>query len=47
MANHNHKVAGYFAFASPSEVVCTGDACVISGSVKAMKNLKLWSNWVY
>ena len=31
---------GYFAFASPTEVVCTGnygDACVISGSVRAMK----------
>jgi len=38
MANHNHKVVGYFAFASPSEVVCTGEACVITGSAKAMKS---------
>jgi len=40
MANQNRKVIGYFALASPTEVVCTGDrgdACVISGSVKAMK----------
>jgi len=37
MADRNHKVIGYFAFASPTEVVCTGetgDACVISGSVR-------------
>lgn len=40
MPDHNHKVIGYFAFASSTEVVCTGDAgdaCVISGSVQAMK----------
>ena len=40
MADPNRKVIGYFAFASPTEVVCTGDAgdaCVISGSVRAMK----------
>jgi len=40
MADHSRKVIGYFAFASPTEVVCTGDkgdACVISGSVRAMK----------
>jgi hypothetical protein len=40
MADRNRKVIGYFAFASPTEVVCTGktgDACVISGSVRAMK----------
>ena len=40
MANQNRKVIGYFALASPTEVVCTGDrcdACVISGSVRAMK----------
>lgn len=40
MPDHNHKVIGYFAFASPTEVVCTGDAgdaCVISGSAQAMK----------
>ena len=37
MANRNRKVIGYFAFASPTEVVCTGNACVISGSVRTMK----------
>jgi hypothetical protein len=40
MADNSRKVIGYFAFASPTEVVCTGDqgdACVISGSVRAMK----------
>ena len=40
MANPNRNIIGYFAFASPTEVVCTGDrgdACVISGSIQAMK----------
>ena len=40
MAGRSRKIIGYFAFASPTEVVCTGDrgnACVISGSVRAMK----------
>lgn len=40
MANLKRKVIGYFAFDSPAEVVCTGDrgdACVISGSSRAMK----------
>ena len=40
MADRNRKVIGYFAFASLTEVVCTGDkgdACVISGSVRTMK----------
>ena len=40
MADRSRKVIGYFAYASPTEVVCTGDAgdaCVISGSVRAMK----------
>lgn len=40
MADRSRKVIGYFAFSSPTEVVCTGDqgdACVISGSVRAMK----------
>lgn len=26
------KVIGYFAHASPTEVVCDGDACVVAGS---------------
>jgi hypothetical protein len=40
MGNRDQKVIGYFAFASPTDVVCTGeagDACVISGSTQAMK----------
>jgi len=40
MADNSRKVIGYCAFASPTEVICTGDqgeACVISGSVRAMK----------
>ncbi|MEA2095432.1 MAG: hypothetical protein U9P73_01895 [Candidatus Cloacimonadota bacterium] len=40
MADRNRKVIGYFAFASPTDVVCTGDrgdACVISGSARSMK----------
>jgi hypothetical protein len=31
------KVIGYFAYTSPSEVVCDGDACVIAGSEASMK----------
>jgi len=34
----NSKVIGYFAFNSPSEVICDGDACVISGSEQSMKD---------
>lgn len=30
------KVIGYFANLSPTEVVCDGDACVISGSEEEM-----------
>jgi hypothetical protein len=37
MADRNCKIIGYFAFASPAQVVCTGNACVISGSVRTMK----------
>ena len=32
------KVIGYFAYNSPTEVICEGDACVISGSEEAMHN---------
>ena len=31
-AAEDTKVIGYFAYASPSEVVCDGDACIIAGS---------------
>ena len=40
MADSSRKVIGYFAYTSPTEVLCTGDAgdaCVISNSVRAMK----------
>lgn len=33
----NHKVIGYFAYASPTQVVCDGDACVIAGSKAKME----------
>jgi hypothetical protein len=32
------KVIGYFAYSSPTEVICDGDACVISGSEESMRN---------
>ena len=32
------KVIGYFAFSSPTEVVCDGEACVIAGSERAMRD---------
>ena len=32
------KVIGYFAFSSPTEVICEGDACVISGNEQGMRN---------
>ena len=31
-AANDTKVIGYFAYASSSEVVCDGDACIIAGS---------------
>ena len=37
MANADTKVIGYFAYSSPQAVVCTGKACVISGSEQAMR----------
>jgi len=39
MSVYNTKVIGFFAYASPSEVVCTdGAACVIAGSQKTRKH---------
>ncbi len=38
MSDRYSKVIGYFAYASPTEVVCTGKACVISGSQRAMRD---------
>ncbi len=38
MSQRDSKVVGYFAYSSPMGVVCTdGDACVISGSMEAMR----------
>lgn len=37
MTAHRSQVMGYFAYASPNAVVCTGTACVISGSRRAMQ----------
>ena len=37
-SDRDSKVIGYFAYVSPAEVVCTGDACVISGSESAMRD---------
>jgi len=37
MSARRGKAIGYFAYTSPTEVVCTGDACVISGSRRAME----------
>ena len=38
MAKRDSKVIGYFSYSSPTEIVCTGNACVISGSNKAMRD---------
>jgi len=37
MSSRYTKVIGYFAYASPTQVVCTGDACVISESERSMR----------
>lgn len=38
MPRHETKVVGYFAYLSPTEVVCSDvDACVVSGSIEAMR----------
>ena len=38
MSDRYGKVIGYFAYTSPTEVVCTGKACVISASQRAMRD---------
>ncbi|MBK8989379.1 MAG: hypothetical protein IPM39_25515 [Chloroflexi bacterium] len=42
-AHHSRhdKVIGYFAYESPTRVVCTGAACVIAGSRRAMQQYLL------
>ena len=37
MLERDTKVIGYFAYASPEAVVCSGKACVIAGSEAAMR----------
>jgi len=32
------KVIGYFAFSSPTAIICEGDACVIAGTEKRMRD---------
>ncbi len=38
MSASHSKIIGFFAYASKTEVVCTGNACVISGSEKLMRD---------
>ena len=37
ISDRDSKVIGYFALASPTEVVCTGPACVIASSEASMR----------
>jgi hypothetical protein len=41
MSAHHSQVIGYFAYESPTRVVCTGTACVIAGSRRAMEQYLL------
>ncbi len=41
MSAWHSKVIGYFAYTSPTTVVCTGNACVISGTRRAMEEYVL------
>jgi len=36
MSARHSKVIGYFAYESPTMLVCSGEACVIAGSRRAM-----------
>lgn len=38
MSDRDTKVIGFFAYAPPMNVVCSGRACVIAGSEQAMTN---------
>jgi len=38
MSKRDSKVIGYFSYSSPTEIVCTGNACVIAGSNKSMRS---------
>jgi hypothetical protein len=37
LADRDSKVVGFFAYSTPTRVVCTGRACVVAGSEEAMK----------
>jgi len=37
LADRDTKVIGYFAYSAPTQLVCTGHACVIAGSEAAMR----------
>jgi hypothetical protein len=41
MSTSHNKVIGYFAYVSPTTVVCTGEACIIAGSRHAMEEYLL------
>lgn len=38
MGKKKRKAIGYFAYLNPPNVVCDGDTCVISGSMKSMRS---------
>ncbi len=44
MADRDTKVIGYFAYLSPMQVACDGEACVIAGSEEAMRRYLSISN---
>ena len=37
MSNADSKVIGFFAYSSPQAIVCSGKACIISGSETAIR----------
>jgi len=45
MPGDNEKVIGYFGYVSPTNAVCDGDACVISGSEETLRKYLKVANW--
>jgi len=41
MSSDRNQVIGYFAYDSPTKVICTGEACVIAGSRQATEEYLL------
>ena len=37
MVRGEKKVVGYFAYGKPTEIICSGEACIIAGSRGAME----------